>query len=853
MNNSENENRRPPKRQTAKKINFRELADFKDSDEDNWSDSEETNCKICKNSTQNRQISSRDWSWLLRRIFVGTGEKFDFESKTFCHECVLTLERLKEVEDESQKIRTELVKKFSESKKVDCSVEQKCPTPVKSVPLDDPTSFRGDMEHLELSDNQLCMAFAYVIDPDNGEVQKFCKDQTENQELDLPPSEDVLFHVSANGDPFLPVDLSELSIRPRILIPTVFISRRELVEICPADQIKEDRGINIDSKVLKQLGSKYDKTQAGKLFIASSDILQMRFMTTEDGTYCCNQCQESLKSVVQILEHLVISNHTPLNLFNRIQSEADPQISNNTLSENSQYSCPNCDKKFSTKESLDVHLNSYEGKPFSCPTCGKGFTRKAYMLEHLARHKGLKDKECPICHKKFYRTSFWRHMSVVHAETESLVHTCPKCDKKFRHHFLLKVHLESHLPYNHRKFTCEKCPDGKRFPTHNRLRAHQKQVHVLDDGNVGDSAKLCPDCGLILKSTWAYNTHRKLHHSKGDEINRDQIVICPECHITLKNLSSLKRHLRQAHSRQLEDSQDGVSQIKIELLGDLKIHGFDDVTELALRDHSGDLSCAEDSSESFLFGGHEMAALSADDPTQFLLRTSTGDDLGLPGLSHQNLEMSQSNSNSGFFPENIHEVKLFSLPSFDQDSSSLVDSFISKEKLSCEKCGKIFASAKTKNQHDVNVHANKKPLTCKICQNVFSSKSDLKDHSKVHNQEKPFVCQTCGKDFKLGKDLKRHFRIHTGEKPFACNHCDKRFSSSSNLSEHRTLHTGQLNYECQKCKNRFRLWNTMRKHSLRCNQHQAESKSEIFQANLVLTDSLEASETYVLSATNDFI
>ena len=35
-------------------------------------------------------------------------------------------------------------------------------------------------------------------------------------------------------------------------------------------------------------------------------------------------------------------------------------------------------------------------KPFSCSTCGKGFTRKAYLLEHEARHKGLKDRECPV-------------------------------------------------------------------------------------------------------------------------------------------------------------------------------------------------------------------------------------------------------------------------------------------------------------------------------------------------------------------------------------------------------------------------------------------------------------------------
>ena len=71
-------------------------------------------------------------------------------------------------------------------------------------------------------------------------------------------------------------------------------------------------------------------------------------------------------------------------------------------------------------------------------------------------------------------------MSVTHADDVKLVHGCSKCDRKFSHLFLLKNHEQSHLPYQQRQFTCKKCLDGKRFPTLNRLKAHEKQVRPND-------------------------------------------------------------------------------------------------------------------------------------------------------------------------------------------------------------------------------------------------------------------------------------------------------------------------------------------------------------------------------------
>ena len=53
-----------------------------------------------------------------------------------------------------------------------------------------------------------------------------------------------------------------------------------------------------------------------------------------------------------------------------------------------------------------------------------------------------------ICKVKFYATSFWRHMSTVHAPDEKLVYSCDTCGRRFPHLFRLRMHEKTHLAYD---------------------------------------------------------------------------------------------------------------------------------------------------------------------------------------------------------------------------------------------------------------------------------------------------------------------------------------------------------------------------------------------------------------------
>ena len=92
---------------------------------------------------------------------------------------------------------------------------------------------------------------------------------------------------------------------------------------------------------------------------------------------------------------------------------------------------------------------------------------------------------------------------------------------------------------------------------------------------------------------------------------------------------------------------------------------------------------------------------------------------------------------------------------------------------------------------------------CKICNEVFESFSDLKDHTKIHRHEN-HKCEICSKLFSKKSNLQHHIRsVHEGVKNHLCGFCDKAFSQASDLKKHMrnkhsdaTIHEGFAEPEC---------------------------------------------------------
>ena len=156
------------------------------------------------------------------------------------------------------------------------------------------------------------------------------------------------------------------------------------------------------------------------------------------------------------------------------------------------HTCKFCGKSFISMIQLRNHERDHGGC-YPCLLCEKTFTRKASLKEHLSRHKGVKDKECHLCHKMFYPTSYYRHMSSVHPKEDALIHRCAACGKRFGQKYRLRLHEASH---RERNFDCDRCP-GKSFKTERHLKVHWNQVHRKDRSN--SATMLCQKCGGTFK------------------------------------------------------------------------------------------------------------------------------------------------------------------------------------------------------------------------------------------------------------------------------------------------------------------------------------------------------------------
>ena len=116
------------------------------------------------------------------------------------------------------------------------------------------------------------------------------------------------------------------------------------------------------------------------------------------------------------------------------------------------------------------------------------------------------------------------------------------------------------------------------------------------------------------------------------------------------------------------------------------------------------------------------------------------------------------------------------------EPTKIADVRKSKEKSSCNECGKSFANKYTLKTHVDEVHLGKREHKgirdhqCNECNKAYYRKSHLKVHIKyVHRDIRDYKCDECSKAFHKKSDLNRHIKtVHRGKKAHKSNECSKR-------------------------------------------------------------------------------
>uniref|UniRef100_A0A8C8ZNR2 Zinc finger protein n=1 Tax=Prolemur simus TaxID=1328070 RepID=A0A8C8ZNR2_PROSS len=224
----------------------------------------------------------------------------------------------------------------------------------------------------------------------------------------------------------------------------------------------------------------------------------------------CPHCESSFASEDILAEHLQALHQKP--------------------TEEKEFKCKNCGKKFPVKQALQRHFEQHQGTcrgdaRFVCKagSCGKRLKSKDALKRHQENvHTGDPKKKlvCSVCNKRCSSASSLQEHRKIHE-----IFDCQECMKKFISANQLKRHMITHS--EKRPYHCEIC--NKSFKRLDQVGAH-KVIHSED------KPYKCKLCGKGFAHRNVYKNHKKTH-------SEDRPFQCEECKALFRTPFSLQRHL----------------------------------------------------------------------------------------------------------------------------------------------------------------------------------------------------------------------------------------------------------------------------------------------------------------------
>ncbi|XP_011884608.1 PREDICTED: PR domain zinc finger protein 5 isoform X8 [Cercocebus atys] len=226
--------------------------------------------------------------------------------------------------------------------------------------------------------------------------------------------------------------------------------------------------------------------------------------------YACPQCESSFTTEDILAEHLQTLHQKP--------------------TEEKEFKCKNCGKKFPVKQALQRHFEQHQetcrgDARFVCKadSCGKRLKSKDALKRHQENvHTGDPKKKliCSVCNKKCSSASSLQEHRKIHE-----IFDCQECMKKFISANQLKRHMITHS--EKRPYNCEIC--NKSFKRLDQVGAH-KVIHSED------KPYKCKLCGKGFAHRNVYKNHKKTH-------SEERPFQCEECKALFRTPFSLQRHL----------------------------------------------------------------------------------------------------------------------------------------------------------------------------------------------------------------------------------------------------------------------------------------------------------------------
>ncbi|KPJ17060.1 Zinc finger protein 33A [Papilio machaon] len=537
-------------------------------------------------------------------------------------------------------------------------------------------------------------------------------------------------------------------------------------------------------------------------------------VSIEDGVNCCDISYHDTKTFVKHLEKAHVKNSSKKNEANTCRScgftaqgkdelkdhitklhvkEVDVQNKHDDKQRDKWQKyipavCPECNKTFSNKYNMLMHMKSHRGvtEKYPCDRCSKTYKSKASLKSHQEiAHKGILSFVCSYCGEAFPSRIARDVHKRIH--TGDKPYTCKYCDRSYRAKNTLDRHLEIHL--NVRKYECYIC--SKRF----RKSTHLK-YHLSESVDVGDESENDDRPLAAIASEKSNDLYKKFYNA----------------------LVNFRNHYATEHERNTSDYLEFTDSTDSEVImdddrgdgrdGDQDINNFDDLTEWNMRKGKMD----------------EETRLELNE----VQRKIDGKIFFACKICDKNL----STAHTYIFHKRIHTGerpcvchvcgKQFRTPNGLQ--RHLTETHQRLRRHSCSFCPKNFANTQNLKQH-LRIHTGERPFVCSHCGKRFTQSGSLHVHLKTHSEQYPFQCAECGAKFRLRSGLSRHRLKHTGERPHVCVHCGKAFRQKHDLHSHALAHTNLKPHVCLVCGAAFRQLRALKHHYKRV--HQSEPPKQL--------------------------
>lgn len=256
--------------------------------------------------------------------------------------------------------------------------------------------------------------------------------------------------------------------------------------------------------------------------------------------FSCDSCQKKFTTKLSLDKHQIIKHQSHLFYcagcfrgFDQI-SEKDAHEKNCGCRRYECYLCNRNENKkpfvTSAKYKIEIHFRIHTGnRPFSCNYCPKRFIQKIDLVNHERVHAREKVHKCNFCEKIFSNQGKLTQHTRTH--TGEQLHQCHRCPKRFTIKFHLRSHMRTHEP---NLFYCLGC--FRAFSRNSEKKAHEKECqrrrYECYLCNRNEEKK--PPLAFNLRTL---QNHLKIH--TGEKPHR-----CEYCENRFRSSAQLKMHVR---------------------------------------------------------------------------------------------------------------------------------------------------------------------------------------------------------------------------------------------------------------------------------------------------------------------